>query len=110
MTFDDAGLSQGLQVVHDGVEALSYLRHETPYRSCPDPALVLLSLHLPRLDGLEVLTQLEQDGTLRRIPVLVLLSSWSDQDHLTPLPASCGYLLKPIDAGELAAAWQQLKP
>jgi len=61
-----------LSVVHDGVEALAYLRREDPYAHTRRPDLVLLDLNLPMKSGHEVLTELKNDPQLWRIPVVVL--------------------------------------
>ena len=87
-----------LTVVGDGVEALSFLRKEGVYADAPQPELILLDLNLPKKDGREVLAEIKADPNLRRIPVVVLTTSSSEEDILKiyDLHANC-YVKKPID-------------
>ena len=73
-------LSTDLHVVNDGVEAMSYLRRTNGYAEATRPDLILLDLNLPRKSGHEVLAEVKQDPTLRRIPVVVLTTSHAPQD------------------------------
>ena len=87
-----------LTVVGDGVEALSLLRKEGIYADAPQPELILLDLNLPKKDGREVLAEIKADPNLRRIPVVVLTTSSSEEDILKiyDLHANC-YITKPVD-------------
>jgi chemotaxis family two-component system response regulator Rcp1 len=87
-----------LTVVGDGVEALSFLRKEGLYADAPQPELILLDLNLPKKDGREVLAEIKADPNLRRIPVVVLTTSSSEEDILKiyDLHANC-YITKPVD-------------
>lgn len=87
-----------LQVVHDGVEALAFLRREDRYADAPSPDLILLDLNMPRKDGREVLAEIKSDDILRRIPVVVLTISEAEEDVLKTydLHANC-YITKPLD-------------
>ena len=87
-----------LTVVGDGVEALSFLRKEWVYADAPQPELILLDLNLPKKDGREVLAEIKADPNLRRIPVVVLTTSSSEEDILKiyDLHANC-YITKPVD-------------
>jgi len=69
--------------LEDGEEALIYLRRQGVYANVLLPDLILLDLHLPRVNGHEVLAQIKQDAQLRCIPVVVLTSSDNEQDILT---------------------------
>ena len=84
--------------VHDGVEAMEFLRHQGKYSDAPRPDVILLDLNMPRKDGREVLAEIKTDERLKSIPVIVLTSSAADQDVLTAyrLHANC-YLAKPVD-------------
>ena len=73
-------LSTDLHVVHDGVEAMSYLRRANGYADATRPDLILLDLNLPRKSGHEVLAEVKQDPELRRIPVVVLTTSQAQED------------------------------
>jgi chemotaxis family two-component system response regulator Rcp1 len=87
-----------LSVVEDGVEALAFLRQEGKYADAPRPDVILLDLNLPRKDGRAVLAEIKAEEGLRRIPVVVLTTSSSEQDILRSydLHANC-YITKPVD-------------
>src|SRR4051794_4597638 len=78
--FREGRILDTLMVVKDGVEAMSFVRHEGRFADAPRPDLILLDLNLPRKDGREVLAELKADPNLRRIPVLVLTTSAADMD------------------------------
>ena len=81
--FQKAGLTNPVQIVRDGEEAIAYLRGDGRYSNraeYPLPALVLLDLKLPRMDGLEVLAWIRQQEGIRGLPVIVLTSSNRIQD------------------------------
>ncbi len=94
----DGKVANNLHVVSDGVEAIRFLRREEGYEDAVRPDLVLLDLNLPRKDGREVLEEVKQDEDLKRIPVVVLTTSRSEEDVLRSygLHANC-YLTKPVD-------------
>lgn len=87
-----------LSVAQDGVEALAFLRQEGKYQDAPRPDVILLDLNLPKKDGRAVLAEIKADDTLKRIPVVVLTTSSSEQDILRTyeLHANC-YITKPVD-------------
>ena len=91
-------VSNTLSVARDGVEALSFLRREGPHGKAARPDLILLDLNLPKKDGREVLAELKDDSSLRRIPVVVLTTSKAEEDILRTydLHANC-YITKPVD-------------
>ena len=94
----DGKVRNRLNVAVDGVEALAFLRREGKYADAPRPDVILLDLNLPRKDGREVLAEIKEDEELRRIPVVVLTTSSSEQDILRTysLHAHC-YITKPVD-------------
>ena len=100
-----------LTVVHDGVAALEHLRRlasGTPTGQ-PLPAVVLLDLKLPRMDGLETLQQLRADPRLRRLPVVILTSSKEEQDIIKSYDLGANsYIRKPVDFEQFSAAIRQL--
>jgi CheY-like chemotaxis protein len=79
---EDYNLANEVIVVHDGEEALDYLyqRGQFKMRAGDNPAVILLDLKLPKVDGLEVLKQIKSDEKLRLIPVVVLTSSKEEKD------------------------------
>jgi len=96
-------IANELHVVGDGDLALEFLRSADADH--PRPDLVLLDLNLPRTDGREVLTQVKDDPTLRRIPVIVLTSSADEADVLKSYDLHANsYITKPVDFDEFLAA------
>jgi CheY-like chemotaxis protein len=93
-----AKIANSVHVMHDGVEALEYLRRQGKYATAPRPDLILLDLNLPGKDGREVLAEIKPDPELRAIPVVVLTSSSAEQDVVKSydLHANC-YIVKPVD-------------
>ena len=94
----EAKIKNRLWVVEDGVEALEFLRQQGRYADAPRPDLILLDLNLPRKDGRQVLKEIKDDDSLKRIPVVVLTTSKSEEDVLRAynLHANC-YITKPVD-------------
>ncbi|PZQ09793.1 MAG: response regulator [Rhodanobacter denitrificans] len=97
----DGRLRNRLNVVHDGEQALAYLRRQPPYEEAVRPDLILLDLNLPRLDGREVLAAIKHDPQLKQIPVCVLTSSRAERDLLRAydLHANC-FITKPVEFEE----------
>jgi chemotaxis family two-component system response regulator Rcp1 len=95
--FRDANMSVQLHVVSDGVEAMSFLRHEGVHAHAPRPDLILLDLNLPKMDGREVLGHIKADAGLKTIPTVILTTSESEADIIKSyqLQANC-YLSKPV--------------
>jgi CheY-like chemotaxis protein len=102
-----------LVVTEDGQEALDYLFGERTYAGrdvTQLPALVLLDLKLPKVDGLEVLQRIRADQQTRRLPVVVLItSSKEEQDLAASYDLGVNsYIRKPIDFAQFAQTIQQL--
>lgn len=101
------------EVLHarDGVEALDYLCRRGAFADRPPghPALVLLDLKMPRLDGTEVLRQMKADPELRMIPVVVMTSSREEGDlHRTYALGANAYVVKPVKFHEFVDAVKQV--
>jgi CheY-like chemotaxis protein len=94
----DAKVRNNLSWVKDGVEAMAFLGREGQHSDSPRPDLVLLDLNLPRKDGREVLAEVKTDDNLKRIPVVILTISATEDDIMRSynLHANC-YITKPID-------------
>jgi len=94
----EAKVCNQLHVVGDGAEAMTFLRREGKYANSSRPDLILLDLNLPKKDGREVLGEIKSDENLRRIPVVILTISKSEEDVLKSydLHANC-YITKPVD-------------
>jgi CheY-like chemotaxis protein len=97
-------------VVEDGEQAIDYLYRRGAYADSPTPDLILLDLHLPRRSGHEVLTEIKQDGLLRRIPVVILTSSDNEKAILCAyeLHANC-CVNKPADQDQFAQAVRRIE-
>jgi CheY-like chemotaxis protein len=98
---DAAGCSAKLHVATDGEDALAFLRREGEHRTAPHPALVLLDLNLPRLDGRAVLRKKGEDSEIATIPVILMSSSDMPGDirDAYALGANC-YVCKSVDLDE----------
>ena len=101
LAFDEIDIAHRLHVVHDGQQAMEFLRHEGGYAEAPHPDLILLDLNMPLKDGREVLKDIKQSPDLRRIPVIILTMSDSAVDRLfTYAQHANAYLVKPLELEE----------
>jgi len=108
---EDYNLANEVVVVHDGEEALDYLycRGNWATRGGDNPAVMLLDLKLPKVDGLEVLRQVRSDEKLRLTPVVVLTSSREEKDLVTSYQLGVNaYVVKPVDFHEFVNAIREL--
>ena len=108
---EENNLANEVIVVRDGAEALDYLykRGVFKLRAHGHPAVVLLDLKLPKVDGLEVLQQVKTDPELRSVPVVMLTSSREEQDLVASYHLGVNaYVVKPVDFGEFVAALKEL--
>ena len=91
-------IRSNLHVVKDGVEVMEFLRQEGEYADEPRPELILLDLNMPKKDGRQVMTEMEDEPELRRIPVVVLTSSDAEEDIVQSYELNANaYLTKPVD-------------
>ncbi len=100
-------LANEVIVVRDGAEALDYLHARGAYasREHGNPAVVLLDLKLPKVDGLEVLAEIRGSATLKSMPVVMLTSSREEQDLIRSYELGVNaYVVKPVDFGEFVRA------
>jgi CheY-like chemotaxis protein len=98
-------------VVKDGVEALEYLRCQGKYklRKAGNPAVILLDIKMPRMDGIEALRNIRSDAKLKRIPVVVLTSSREENDLINTYELGVNaYVLKPVDFKQFIEAVKQI--
>ena len=94
----EAKVLNTLHVVEDGVAALAFLRKEGQYALQSNPDLILLDLNLPKKDGREVLAEIKQDESLKRIPVVVLTTSRAEEDVVRSYNLHANaYVTKPVD-------------
>jgi len=105
-------ITNQVKVVNDGVEALDYLFAEGDYsdRDISDlPAVILLDLKLPKVDGLEVLRRIRADERTKLTPVVILTSSKEEQDLINGYSLGANsYVRKPVEFGQFADAVRQL--
>jgi len=96
--FEKAKILNNITVASDGEEALEFLRKQNAHTNAARPDIILLDINLPKKNGKEVLAEIKEDASLRRIPVVVLTSSKAEQDIVKTydLHAS-SYIVKPID-------------
>ncbi len=110
-TLGEYSLANEIVVVRDGAEALDYLycRGEFSSRSDDNPAVMLLDLKLPKVDGLQVLQQVKSDERLKLIPVVVLTSSQEEKDLARSYKLGVNaYVVKPVDFHEFVSAIKEL--
>jgi CheY-like chemotaxis protein len=108
---EEYNLANEVVVTRDGEQALDYLycRGEYKSRSSGHPAVLLLDLKLPKVDGLEVLKQIKSDEELRMIPVVVLTSSKEEKDMVASYKLGVNaYVVKPVDFHEFVNAIKEL--
>jgi CheY-like chemotaxis protein len=104
-------LANEVVVARDGEEALDYLFHRGQFetRNSENPAVLLLDLKLPQVDGLEVLQQIKSDEKLKLIPVVVLTSSHEEKDVVASYKLGVnGYVVKPVDFHQFVEAIKEL--
>ncbi|MEW5767307.1 MAG: response regulator [bacterium] len=107
---DGNKVSYNLHVVKDGVEAMAFLRRKGKYADAPRPELILLDLNLPKKDGREVLAEIKADENLKRIPVIVLTTSKTEEDifKVYDLNANC-YITKPVNLEDFVKVVNTIK-
>jgi DNA-binding response OmpR family regulator len=108
---EEYNLANEVVVVGDGEEALDYLycRGAFKLRTGDNPAVMLLDLKLPKVDGLEVLQKVKADEKLKIIPVVVLTSSHEEKDMVASYKLGVNaYVVKPVDFHEFVNAIREL--
>lgn len=107
-----SNVANRVQVARDGAEALEFLFREGQHEGRgdgTDPAVILLDLKLPKVDGLEVLHRLKEDARTRHIPVVVLTSSGEQRDLVESYQLGVNsYIVKPVDFEQFAEAVRQI--
>ena len=108
--FADAHVANEVVTVRDGEAALDYLHARGPYADRPPrrPAVVLLDLKLPKVDGIEVLRDIKGDARLRTLPVVVLTSSREERDLVLSYQLGVNaFVVKPVGFDEFTEAVRQ---
>jgi two-component system, response regulator len=114
MTIDalrQAKLANPIVHVEDGVEALDYLFSRGEHKDRPNsaPAVVLLDIKMPRLDGIEVLREIRESEELKHVPVVILSSSREETDLARSWDLGVNaYVVKPVNASQFFEAVQTL--
>lgn len=106
----ESEISNNISIVQDGVEAISFLKNENGFSDTPLPDLILLDLNLPKMNGKEVLKIIKNDPNLKRIPVIILTTSDSDQEISATydLHANC-YINKPVGLDQFITVIQSVE-
>ena len=100
-----------IEVVNDGVEVLDYLRAQGKFkgRKTGHPAVILLDLKMPRMDGIEVLKAIKTDPELKLIPVVMVTSSREESDLVISYKLGVNaYIVKPVDFNQFVDAIKKL--
>ncbi len=107
--FEDRGISGTVHFVQTGEQALDWLHQRDGFADAPRPDLVLLDLNLPATNGHTVLEEIKSDPRLKRLPVVVLTGSQSEDDLIESYEAGANAcLIKPVDPEEFADRIQTL--
>lgn len=109
--FREANFVNEIHVTNDGEQALDFLHRRGAYagRSGPQPAVILLDLKMPKVDGREVLRHIRTTPELRHIPVVILTSSREESDLLASYQLGANaFVVKPVDFQEFIAAVSKL--
>ena len=104
-------LANEVVVTRDGEEALEYLRYLGKFklRSEGNPAVILLDLKMPKIDGLEVLRRVKSDPVLKSIPVVMLTSSREERDLVMSYNLGVNaYVVKPVNFQEFVDAVKEV--
>jgi CheY-like chemotaxis protein len=100
-------LANNVIAVGDGVEAMEYLRYKGKYadRVKENPAVILLDIKMPKMDGIEVLASIKSDNKLKTIPVVMLTSSREEPDLKKCYELGVNaYVVKPVNFGDFIVA------
>ncbi|KTT16353.1 response regulator [Pseudacidovorax intermedius] len=107
MALERSQLANEVITLRDGAQALAYLNQEGEFadRAAGNPAVILLDLKLPKVDGLEVLEHVRANPALRSVPVVMLTSSQQESDVLRSYELGVNaYVVKPVDFKQFVSA------
>jgi CheY-like chemotaxis protein len=108
---EEYNLANEVVVVRDGVETLDYLHQRGKFAGHPNsvPAVILLDLKMPRMDGLEALRQLRSDARFKHVPVVMITSSREEQDLIRSYQLGVNaYVVKPVDFQKFVECIKQI--
>ena len=104
-------LANEVVVARDGIEALEYMKRQGSFslRAAGHPAVILLDLKMPRMDGLEVLRNLKGSTEFKTVPVVMLTSSREERDLVESYALGVNaYVVKPVDFSQFAEAVKEV--
>lgn len=107
----DYNLANNVVAVSDGVEAMEYLRYKGKFvdRVKENPAVILLDIKMPKMDGIEVLASIKSDNKLKTIPVVMLTSSREEPDLKKCYELGVNaYVVKPVNFSDFLDAVKQI--
>lgn len=108
---EEFNLANEVVIAHDGEEVLDYLYYRARFESRPkgNPAVILLDIKMPKVNGLEVLSQIKNDDNLKKIPTVILTSSREEKDLIDGYRLGVNaFVVKPVDFQEFIHAVKQL--
>lgn len=108
---EEYNLANEVVVVRDGVEVLDYVFRRGQFADHPNgvPAVILLDLKMPRLDGLEALRQIREDARFKHVPVVMITSSREEQDLVRSYQLGVNaYVVKPVDFQKFVECIKQI--
>lgn len=111
MALSEFNLANNIEVVYDGVEVIDYLKGRGKFKGEKKeiPAVILLDLKMPRMDGIEVLKVIKSDPVLKIIPVVMVTSSCEEKDLIESYKLGVNaYVVKPVDFEQFVTAIKQL--
>lgn len=97
--FEESKMANSLKIVSDGQELMDYLKHTGKFNAenAPKPGLILLDLNMPKKDGRTALMEIKSDPELKRIPVVILTTSKSDEDIISSYDVGVSsFITKPV--------------
>ncbi|MDD4870888.1 MAG: response regulator [Kiritimatiellae bacterium] len=110
--FKKNNIANSVVIKRDGAEALEYLfgtENQSPQECNPLPAIILLDIKLPKIDGIEVLKRLRANPRTKILPVIILTSSTQEQDIIDSYSFGANsYVRKPVDFDQFIEAVRQL--
>ncbi|HEX7465460.1 MAG TPA: response regulator [Usitatibacter sp.] len=107
--FRRAKFAVELHHVSNGEDCLTFLRKQGPYADVPTPDIILLDLNMPRMDGIEVMQEINKDEQLKHLVTVVMTSSKADEDVMRSYKLRCSsYLVKPINFDAFAKMIESL--
>jgi CheY-like chemotaxis protein len=108
--FADMRLATLIHVVRDGEEALDYLQRQGKYAVVRMPALVLLDINMPKMNGFEVLEEMKKDPRLQSLPVIMLTTSYREEDIvLSYAKGACSYIHKLVNLDQFKQRIKQFE-